>query len=75
MKKYKLRFGERLSTLAEFNNTGKKPVIPPNIIPVTTVINCKTLLAAYTVNSVYGSKCMLIDDVCKSVMEQIEYEN
>lgn len=39
------------------------------------VINCKTLLDAYTVNSIYASKCMLIDDVCKSVTEQIEYEN
>lgn len=39
------------------------------------VINCITWLAAYTVNSAYASKCMLIDDICKSAMEQIKHES
>lgn len=73
MKKYKLMFGERLPTPAEFNNTRQKSVILPNVIRVHMIINCKTLLAAYTVNWVYDSKCMLISDKCKSVMEQIKH--
>lgn len=48
--------------------------MPPNIIPVKMGINCKTLLAAYTVNRVYVSKCS-IDDICKSVVEQIKHES